>query len=124
MNEKSALRVKTTSDNLDFFVNMDNIYLLSELKGAKDTTKDKLTKARYKYCMALIGLSALSYYKENDSNAETAENECDRGKSVEQISEILAPIIIPMIDSMAELHESDISPTPRTVDPTTHSTDV
>lgn len=107
MDEKSALAVKTTPENTDFFVNMDNLYLLVELKNSRNTTKDLLTKSRYKYCMVLIGLSVLNFYKDskpkiNSDSEESAES------MVANISEMLSPVVLPMLDSMAELREEDL----------------
>ena len=90
----SVVRAAADSEAFDFFINMDNIHLQTEMKPiAKDETKIKLLKARYKYSMVLIGLSILGYYV----NKETEDS---REDMVRLISEMLSPIILPMIDVM------------------------
>lgn len=97
MTKESALIVRTTDEGNDYFLNMENQYLLTELKGIRDHNKIALTKARYKYSMALVGMSVVSHYKNlNDSDLDISDE-------VKKISTIIAPILIPMIEAMADL---------------------
>lgn len=105
----SALKIEVAdADNniYDFFVNMDNIHLLSELKPiAKHAAKIRLLKARYKYSMVLVGLSILGYYaNENNqlSDGETLES------VVESFSKMVSPIILPMIEVMGSSDLTEI----------------
>ena len=95
--KESALKVvraAANSEAFDFFVNMDNIHLQTELKPiAKNEVKIKLLKSRYKYSMVLIGLSVLGYYSGNESDDS-------REDLVQKVSDMLSPIILPMIDVM------------------------
>lgn len=94
---------KSIADN-DFYVNMENIHLQSELKPiAKNEAKMKLLKARYKYSMVLIGLSILGYGKnhhdpENEQKSEIEEPE----QTVRLVTRMLSPIILPMIAVMGD----------------------
>ena len=92
----------------DFFVNVDNLYLKSELKtGGGDV---QLKKARFINGLALVGLAVLydeeqrkaKSERENDSsNAELEEpNIEDR---IERFSRAMAPVLLPMIESLAAL---------------------
>jgi hypothetical protein len=97
--ENSALRPRDTGDQgYDFFVNMDNIYLLSEIK-AKSDVNAKLLQERYKYALILIGLALMKDYASNK------EQEADRDilKEVEETTSKLSPIILPMISYLGEL---------------------
>ena len=107
MDDTSALVLRATDDSSDYFLNMDNKYLLTELKGMRDANKIKLTKARYKYSMALIGMSVQSYYKSQSEQGTdiTVEDE------VRKISTMLAPIMIPMLDAMSDLDMDEIGET-------------
>lgn len=107
MDEKSALTVKLVNEGPDFFVNMDNVYLLSELKGNRDISKDALTKARYKYSLALIGMGLLGYYLNNKEATETQLINVE--EETMRITSILSPIIIPMLDSMSDLDDETIA---------------
>lgn len=103
--KESALDVKSADgDVYDFYVNMENIHLQSELKPiAKNEAKMKLLKARYKYSMVLIGLSILGYGKnhhdpENEQKSEIEEPE----QTVRLVTRMLSPIILPMIAVMGD----------------------
>ena len=78
---------------------MDNDYLLTELKGKRDANDIDLTESRYYYSMALIGMSILSYYK----NQKDQEEQPDVAGEVRRISSMVAPILIPMLECMADL---------------------
>ena len=105
MDRFSALVYRPTDEGGDYFLNMDNDYLLTELKAIRDQSKIELTKARYKYSMALIGMSVVSYYKNKENDAEAV----DLVTEVKRISTMLAPILIPMLESMADLDNDDVA---------------
>ena len=101
MNDESALILRATADGGgDFFINMDNKYLLTELKGIRDQNKIELTKARFKYSIVLIGMSIESYYRksENQEDSDVAPEDV-----VKKTTTMIAPILVPLINSMAEL---------------------
>lgn len=106
MDKNSALVVYALDEGSDYFLNMDNQYLLTELKGIKDQNRLLLTKARYKYSMALIGMSIQSYYKSLTS--ENSDDSIDVSGEIKKITTMLSPIIVPMLESMAELDIEDI----------------
>jgi hypothetical protein len=98
--ENSALLVKDTGDEgYDFYVNMDNICLLSEVKARSDID-GKLLSGRYKYALILIGLALL---KEHVESEEQRKNDEDIFKEVSEVAERLSPIILPMISYLGEL---------------------
>lgn len=99
---ESALDVKEIDGAYDFYVNMDNIHLQSEIKPiSKNEGKMKLLKARYKYSMVLIGLGVLGYYDahKNDENVETDSTPPDM---IRKVSDMLSPVLLPMIDVMGD----------------------
>lgn len=104
MDRFSALIYRPTKNGGDYFLNMDNDYLLTELKGIRAQSQIELTKARYTYSMALIGMSIISYYKNNPTEAEGT----DVPAVVKRISSMISPVLIPMLESMAELEINDI----------------
>ena len=77
---------------------MDNTYLLTELKGLRDKNKIELTKARFIYSMALIAMSVVGYCKKNKGNDKE-----DISNQVSKITTMVAPILIPMLESMSNL---------------------
>lgn len=104
MTDFSALIYRPTDAGGDYYVNVDNKYLLTELKGMRDKNLIDLTRARYTYSMALIGMSIINYYRDEHSEDE----EPDVSKEVSRITSMVAPILIPMLDSMANLSSDDI----------------
>ncbi len=103
--KESALKVIPDGNGgYDFFINIDNIHLQTEIKPiASDEPKTKLLKARYKYSMVLIGLSILGFYKNHDIDDDvSAEDKESPELKVAPISEMLSPIILPMIDRMGD----------------------
>lgn len=97
MDQYSALKYISTDEGGDYYLNMDNAYLLTELKGTRDQNKIELTKARFTYSMALIAMSVIGHYK------NSREEDIDVGEQVAKITTMVAPILIPMLESMADL---------------------
>jgi hypothetical protein len=102
-NEHSALKVKGSQiDGYDFFVNVDNIYLLSELKGAKDHEIQALN-AKYKFGLVLIGIALLNDFNNGEHNDENNVVEVIRKTSI-----AISSVIIPLIDSLGAIDIQDI----------------
>lgn len=99
--KESALCVKKIDDVFDFFVNMDNIHLQTEIKPiAKNEGKMRLLKARYKYSMVLLGLGVLGYHN-NHKEQEDGEEESPE-EEIKRISEMISPVILPIIDVLGD----------------------
>ncbi|HBT63136.1 MAG TPA: hypothetical protein DEB10_00545 [Ruminococcaceae bacterium] len=104
MDQYSALKYVPTKEGGDYYLNMDNTYLLTELNGVRDKDKSELTKARYSTSMALIGMSIISYYK----NSRDPEDEnVDVPSAVSTVSTMLSPVLIPMLEAMSDLTLND-----------------
>ena len=118
----TALRIKNAGDVAgngnggsggdiyDFFVNMDNLYLKTELKLAGEDAR--ITKLRFKYGLVLLGLALLQQEmqraKETISDEEEKANNdevkgADIEKKVEDFSRAVAPVLIPLIESLGDL---------------------
>ena len=102
MDQYSAIKYVSTDAGGDYYLNMDNAYLLTELKGIRDQNRSELTKARYTYSMALIALSVVGYYK--NRKAQHKEEDVDVDDQVAKITTMVAPILIPMLEAMADLN--------------------
>lgn len=115
-NKYSALRIKNAGEpetkngdsrNIyDFYINVDNVYLKSEMKNSRMDTE--IIRAQFKYGLVLLGLGLLqqdSQKKESDpSDDNEEENHEERIEQlVEKVSEAVAPIILPMITSLGSL---------------------
>jgi hypothetical protein len=95
--KESALKVRDSGDGgYDFYINMDNVYLLTEIKG-KTKVDPKLLEIQYKYGMVLIGISLLhSYNKKNSDDKATY-------KMIFEITKAISPVLLPMISSLSEI---------------------
>ena len=90
----------------DFFINMDNIYLKSELKESKEDPE--MMKARWKYGLVLIGMALLHDNIQGKQSGETEEGErLDQeesiGNKVDQFTRAIGPVLLPMINSLGTL---------------------
>lgn len=122
MNETSGMRAtlaeaedeSTGLSKYDFFVNADNIYLQTELKATN--LEPELLKARFKYGMTLVGLGALRASQESE-RASKDQDEDDKRSGEDLVAlatDIVAPVLLPMIDGLGglELEEgADEGPT-------------
>ena len=102
--KESALDIVSAGDDVwDFFVNMENIHLQSEIKPiAKNEAKMKLLKARYKYSMVLIGLSILGYEKNHPNDEAEQKAEENLQQTVRLMTAMVSPVILPMIAVMGD----------------------
>ena len=102
-NEESALKVRETPEGaFDFFINIDNKYLLIEQKYQK--IDPKLLKARYSYGMVLVGLAILHESKNHSENDTLGNNnERDITGYVYDVTKALSPVLLPMISGLSEL---------------------
>jgi hypothetical protein len=126
----SALRVRTTDiqdsttngngddrhDVFDFIINMDNVFLKSELKSSKEDIE--LVQKRWQYALVLVGLALLHddkqksqsrVGKQKDGAWQEADSDQDESGSeqidqrIEALTIALAPVLLPMIESLGAL---------------------
>lgn len=98
-----------------FWVNMDNIYLKTEMKASK--TEPAIIKARFQYGLVLVGMALI----QSDAKAEKLKSDIESAKQADngevmtieeqvfRISEAIAPILLPMVESLGTLTEEKIS---------------
>jgi hypothetical protein len=105
----SAMKVMDNGEGgYDFFVNMDNIHLLCEIK-AQRASNPKLLEGQYKYGLVLITLGILKEFRKplkgenKNDNEQTDSNELDVFLTIQKVSQALSPIILPMINYLGEL---------------------
>ena len=95
-----------------YYINMDNIYLNTELKATKENPD--IVKARWQYGMVLIGLALLR----NDKSSEVFDNngqasERDDSKRPEDVvynaTAAIAPVLLPLIEHLGGLSDEDVT---------------
>lgn len=87
----------------DFYINVDNFYLQTEMK--QDTEKAKLAEAKFIFGMVFSGMGLIhENQKKSDASGKNGES---NGESIEtrilEVSRGLAPILLPMIDELGGL---------------------
>jgi len=107
----SALRVVSAGDgSYDFYVNMDNLYLINEVQASR--TDKMVLENRFKLVLVFIGVAILA--EQNNDNADTTAaddeelNIPDKERLIRLVSEWVAPIVLPLLEELtkAELEES------------------
>lgn len=106
----TALRVTSAGEEggqliYDFSVNMDNIYLKNELKASK--SEAKVLQARFEYSLVLLGLAMLHDNNESAATTDAAEDSENIEIKIDQICKAIAPILLPMIDTLGDLDENE-----------------
>ncbi len=96
-------------DGYDFFVNIDNIHLLTELKSANNSDV-KALEAKYKFGLVLIGIALL----QNNIKRENTDEE-NVFELIVKVTKAISPIIIPMIDSLGAIEIENIIAMPEEV---------
>ena len=91
---------------------MDNNSLKTEMKYSKQDPR--LLEAKFKYGNVLIGLAMLHQadnnigFKNRMGNNEDDQQANPVQDQIRQVSEAVAPVLLPMIDQLAGLNEDDI----------------
>ena len=116
----SALKVVTDpSDDEEqpgshtYYINMDNIYLKTELKDTKHDPK--IVKDRWTYGIVLIGLALLRNTKDSEGplpNGDVTEGDPETSKEeiVGRVATAIAPVLLPLIEHLGALSEEDAEP--------------
>lgn len=95
---ETALKIKDSGEgSYDFFINLDNVYLLTEMKG-RASVEPQILESQYKYGMVLLGLSLLRAFEE-DKKQESIYDD------IEKITKAISPMLLPMIATLGELEE-------------------
>lgn len=103
-NKESALFVqKSPDDNYDFYINMDNLYLKTEIKGMRNIDP-KLLEAQYEYGMVLIGMSLIRAF-ELESDEKSHEDDTPLSEKIAVITKAISPVLLPMISTLHQLLE-------------------
>jgi hypothetical protein len=111
----AAMRVVTDEnpegqDVHEFYVNMDNLYLKTELKSGGQ--EPELTKARWRFGLVLLGLAVLHQHAQNSASeskngAGRAIEGSDDNNSVEAeiegFGKAVGPFLLPIINSLGTL---------------------
>ncbi|MFC5547238.1 flagellar protein FliT [Massilia aerilata] len=100
----AALRVVGAGDgSYDFYVNMDNLYLINEVQNSN--TDKLILENRFKLALVFIGVAILAEPNEGATEVSGATPEltmADKESLVRLISERMAPILLPLVDELSK----------------------
>ena len=106
--KKSALKVIDDSSDEEgtrgshvYYINMDNVYLNTELKASKDNPE--IVKSRWQYGMVLIGLAMLTDQGLDTDRVITPQEEAAK------VAAAVAPVMLPLIEHLGALSEEDVA---------------
>ena len=88
-----------------FFINVDNNALKTEMKYAKQDAR--LLEAKFKYGNVLLGLALLHAGDPSDNDYDDDESQSVQDQ-IRQVSDAVAPVLLPMIDQLSGLNESEL----------------
>ncbi|HBB94681.1 MAG TPA: hypothetical protein DC054_04765, partial [Blastocatellia bacterium] len=98
-------------DVYDFYINMDNVYLGTELKATKKDAD--VIRARFIYGMVLLGLALLQEDRQSKTKEVTSEEGSDGKREeasgpniedkVDQFCRAASAVLLPLIDSLGDL---------------------
>ncbi|MCJ2562693.1 MAG: hypothetical protein LN417_01215, partial [Candidatus Thermoplasmatota archaeon] len=97
---ESSLKVRYGGEEsgYDFYINMDNIHLQTEIKG-RPRVDPQLLEAQYKYGVVLVGLAILNEYEK----AEDKDEEEDVYENIRFVTQAISPFLLPMISSLGDI---------------------
>lgn len=103
-NDDDALAVKDTGEgSYDFYVNMENIFLLTEIK-CNTKIDPRLLQERFKYGLALLGLGLIyEFEKEPKRENQIENNGLSKYDEINFVSRAISPFLLPMIASLGDL---------------------
>lgn len=99
---ESALKVVSGGEQPDFYVNVDNVHLLDEIK-ARPKMEPKDLREQYKIGMALFGLTMLSDSKQDSKNAQQDSDENESANQpidddmIRRLSKLFSVVLLPTI---------------------------
>ena len=100
--KESALKVVDSGEEgYDFFINMDNAYLQTELKS-RVAAEPNILEAQYKYGLVLLGLSLIRALEEEDATGKIP-NGVELYQIIERVSKAIAPVLLPMIATLGQI---------------------
>lgn len=106
--EETACRVIEDDEGFSFYINVDNIYLRTDMKDKKSDAA--LVKSKFIWGNVLVGLALLHQDRAKKAPAVTDEIEGDNvNVRIGNTTDALAPFLLPMIDYLGSLSEEDVA---------------
>ncbi len=106
--KNSALKVVHEGNAIEeglytYYINMDNIYLQTELKTTREDPD--VVKAKWQYSLMIVGMALL----QNQRSDEDAEEDISPEERVLKTTTALAPVLLPIIETLGGLSQEDLN---------------
>lgn len=110
---ETALKIMTSVEptnskrsGYDFYVNVENIYLRDEQKKSKISSE--ILETKFTYALVIFTMALLRDSAELVNDDSESQNEQDIESIVEGFTKSLARVLLPFLNSLAELSEDEI----------------
>ena len=87
-----------------YYINMDNIYLNTELKSTRENPE--IVKSKWQFGMVLIGMALLKTHEESEASDDAGET---LEENVLSTTAAIAPVLLPMIEHLGGLSEDELN---------------
>ena len=104
--EFAAIKMRSgEEDNIDIFINMDNLFLKNEIARRKNLNSDTL-KNWFKYGLALLAMGMLFQLRKDKEDAEDQTNGilANHFKTIEKACQGIAVVIVPVLAQLGKKH--------------------
>lgn len=105
MTDESSVKIRPGESGNDYFINMDNKYLLAELKGVKEKRRLEKIKEQYKTFMIVTSMNIENYYK--NAGDEVKEQSHDVCSEIASATAMQSRVIVPTINMLEEMALSE-----------------
>ncbi|MBE0418303.1 MAG: hypothetical protein IBX63_11110, partial [Coriobacteriia bacterium] len=97
----SSVKVKSTPEaGYDFYVNLDNVHLKTELKTHRQV-EPEILESQYRYGMVLLALALLRELADDESGRD--KRGLKTHSDVEMVCDALSPFLLPMMSALGQL---------------------
>lgn len=105
--DTTACKIIEDGDGFTFYVNVDNIYLHTEMKDGKDDIG--VQRSKFIWGNVLIALAIIHDQRTRPGTEQDDSKSTSVFSKVEETTRAIAPFLVPMIDHLGALSEDDIS---------------
>ncbi len=95
-----------------YYINMDNVYLNTELKETK--VNPEIVKSRWQYGMVIVGMALLRALNGSDAangtfNSSAANDGVGPEEEMARATKAIAPVLLPMLEHLGALSDEDLA---------------
>ena len=92
-----------------FYINVHNTALMTEMKYSRQDAR--VLEAKFKYANVLLGLAMLHENEQSHTSPGNGEHAMPVQDEIRNVTAAVAPVLLPMIDQLSGLDESELMST-------------